>query len=56
MEDDGSLRAGMRVAHAKFGAGAVERVEGRGESAKITVSFDSGETKVLLGRFLSRAP
>ena len=55
VEDDGSLRAGMRVAHAKFGAGAVERVEGRGESAKITVSFDSGETKVLLGRFLTRA-
>lgn len=55
VEDDGSLRAGMRVGHAKFGAGAVERVEGRGESAKITVSFDSGETKVLLGRFLTRA-
>lgn len=54
-EDDGSLRAGVRVRHAKFGEGTIERVEGAGESAKLAVRFDSGETKVLLGRFLARA-
>jgi hypothetical protein len=49
---DGSLRAGDRVGHAKFGGGVVELIEGAGESAKVTVRFDSGETKTLLGRFV----
>lgn len=53
--DDGSLRAGDRVSHAKFGLGTIDRVEGSGDSAKLAVKFDSGETKVLLGRFLRRA-
>lgn len=52
--DDGSLRAGSRVAHPKFGAGVVERVEGSGETAKVAVRFDSGEAKVLLARFVER--
>lgn len=52
--DDGSIREGARVRHAKFGEGAVERIEGSGETAKIAVRFDSGEAKVLLSRFLSR--
>ncbi|MCZ7682778.1 MAG: hypothetical protein M5U28_29885 [Sandaracinaceae bacterium] len=52
--DDGSLRAGSRVAHTKFGAGTVERVEGSGETAKVAVRFDSGQAKVLLARFVER--
>jgi hypothetical protein len=49
---DGSLRAGERVSHAKFGGGVVEAIEGAGETAKVTVRFDGAGLKTLLGRFV----
>lgn len=53
-EDDGTFHAGALVSHAKFGLGIVERVERSGTNAKLVVRFDSGETKLLLERFLTR--
>lgn len=49
---DGTLCAGERVVHAKFGGGVVEQVEGRGDGAKVTVRFDEAGLKTLLGRFV----
>ena len=47
----GALAVGGRVLHKRFGAGVINELEGRGENAKATVTFDTGETKKLLLRF-----
>lgn len=38
--------------HPKFGAGVLERVDGAGDDAKLTIRFESG-TKTLLARFVT---
>ncbi len=38
-------RVGMAVRHAKYGAGAVTQVEGRGPAAKVAVRFAAGDTR-----------
>jgi hypothetical protein len=40
------------VTHPKFGPGIVSSVKGRGPDAKLTISFDSGEMRTLLARFV----
>ena len=47
----GALSVGGRVLHKRFGAGVINELEGRGDNAKATVTFDTGETKKLLLRF-----
>ena len=47
----GALTVGGRVLHKRFGAGVINELEGRGDNAKATVTFDTGETKKLLLRF-----
>lgn len=47
----GTLAVGGRVLHKRFGAGVINELEGRGDNAKATVTFDTGETKKLLLRF-----
>ena len=47
----GALTVGGRVLHKRFGAGIINELEGRGDNAKATVTFDTGETKKLLLRF-----
>ena len=41
-----TLRRGVRVRHAKFGVGVVERLEGEGEHLKVRVRFASGSKKL----------
>ncbi len=43
---------GRRVFHESFGAGIVVEADGVGEGAKVVVSFNSGERKKLIARFL----
>ena len=38
--------------HPKFGTGLLERADGTGDDAKLTIKFESG-TKTLLARFLT---
>lgn len=45
------LRCGMRVTHAMFGEGTIERVEGSGADAKVLVHFDRVGRKLLLLRY-----
>ena len=47
----GALAVGGCVLHKRFGAGVINELEGRGDNAKATVTFDTGETKKLLLRF-----
>ena len=47
----GALAVGGRILHKRFGAGVINELEGRGDNAKATVTFDTGETKKLLLRF-----
>ena len=47
----GALAVGGRVLHKRFGSGVINELEGRGDNAKATVTFDTGETKKLLLRF-----
>lgn len=47
----GDLREGVRIEHERFGKGTIQRLELAGDSSKIAVAFDSGETKNLLLKF-----
>ena len=47
----GALAVGGRVLHKRFGSGVINELEGRGDNAKATITFDTGETKKLLLRF-----
>jgi DNA helicase-2/ATP-dependent DNA helicase PcrA len=49
----GVIRAGVTVAHAKYGKGLVLRKEGDGDEAKITVSFPGHGLKKLVAKFAS---
>ena len=45
------LQEGMRVMHAKFGAGTVLSVDGAGASKKASVRFDTAGVKMLMLKF-----
>ena len=47
----GDLRVGDTVAHARFGIGIIESLEGEGDNAKAEVSFQQVGRKRLLLRF-----
>jgi DNA helicase-2/ATP-dependent DNA helicase PcrA len=50
------LRPNRRVAHAKFGAGRITRVDGRGPEMRVEVLFDDGSTKSLLAEYAKLRP
>ena len=45
------LQEGMRVMHAKFGAGTILSIEGAGANKKASVNFDAGGVKMLMLKF-----
>jgi DNA helicase-2/ATP-dependent DNA helicase PcrA len=45
------LQEGMRVMHAKFGAGTILSVEGAGANKKASVRFDTAGVKMLMLKF-----
>ncbi|MFQ5586390.1 MAG: ATP-dependent helicase, partial [Thermodesulfobacteriota bacterium] len=54
---EGSLwRRGMRVRHPSFGLGRIERCEGSGETAKLTVTFATFGKKKLIAKYASLTP
>ncbi|MFQ5328515.1 MAG: ATP-dependent helicase [Thermodesulfobacteriota bacterium] len=54
---DGSpWRRGMRVRHPSFGLGKIERCEGAGETAKLTVAFATFGIKKLIAKYASLTP
>jgi DNA helicase-2/ATP-dependent DNA helicase PcrA len=50
-EEHDGVYIGMKVRHAKFGAGTVRKVEGAGEGQKVIVWFSSVGPKKLMLRF-----
>ena len=46
---------GVRVQHAKFGAGTVTAATGRGADAKLTIQFDDKSNRTLLAKFVTRS-
>ena len=46
-----NLNIGQSVEHERFGVGIVEKIEGIGDNAKATISFDNAGRKQLLLRF-----
>jgi DNA helicase-2/ATP-dependent DNA helicase PcrA len=44
---------GRRIHHEKFGRGRVVAVEGTGSERKFTIEFQDGETRKILGRYLT---
>lgn len=55
-EAEEGLRIGSKVRHLKFGVGVVRRIEGSGESCKVTVWFNSVGPKKLLLKFAGLEP
>ena len=56
VEAEEGLRIGSKVRHLKFGVGVVRRIEGSGESCKVTVWFNSVGPKKLLLKFAGLEP
>ena len=50
------LRIGLQVRHVKFGVGTVRRVEGQGDSQKVTIYFNRIGPKKLLVKFAGLEP
>lgn len=49
--DAGSLKAGMRIEHSRFGTGTITGVDTSQAEARITVEFDNTGSKLLLLKF-----
>lgn len=57
MNEDGStnnFKIGQRVKHLSFGEGTILNVNGTGEKAKLTVSFDKGSLKKIIASYITR--
>lgn len=50
-EEEATCRAGDTVSHPVFGAGIVQKHEGRGDAQKVTVRFHNGALKTLVLKF-----
>lgn len=50
--EEASFQVGQVVHHALFGAGRVLELEGQGAHTKVSVQFEKGDEKKILGRFL----
>ncbi len=55
-ETEEGLRIGTRVRHPKFGIGTVRRLEGAGDSRKVTIYFNTVGPKKLLLKFAGLEP
>lgn len=53
MESEKHFHIGQRIRHVTFGDGMILNVDGKGNKAKLTISFDSGELKRIIGSYVS---
>ncbi len=51
MDESFQISKGARVSHSTFGAGTILRVSGRGANAKVSIQFDSGDTRKLVLKY-----
>jgi DNA helicase-2/ATP-dependent DNA helicase PcrA len=52
VENGGRYKVGQRIEHPSFGQGTIKRVEGTGEDAKVTVSFQRYGIKKIIASYL----
>ncbi|MCK4654747.1 MAG: UvrD-helicase domain-containing protein, partial [Candidatus Cloacimonetes bacterium] len=51
-EDQKYFKIGQKIIHDKFGKGIILDVNGRGEDAKLTISFSKGKLKKIIGTYV----
>ncbi len=56
LESQKYYKIGQKVLHKNFGRGTILNVDGSGENAKLTISFENGALKRILGNFVQTAP
>ncbi len=52
LESQKHYKVGQKIAHQKFGKGVILNVDGRGNDAKLTISFANGQLKKIIGSFV----
>lgn len=53
LETEKYFKIGQKIYHDKFGKGVVLNVDGKGNDAKLTISFSGGKLKKIVGTFVS---
>lgn len=53
LESEKHFRIGQKVQHVEFGKGIILNVEGESEKAKLTISFQSGQLKKIIGNYVT---
>ena len=51
-ESEKYFKIGQKITHDKFGKGVILNVDGKGQDAKLTVSFSDGKLKKIVGTFV----
>ncbi len=52
LESEKLYRIGQKISHPQFGIGTVINVDGADENAKLTISFNNGELKKIIGKYV----
>jgi len=52
LESQKHYKVGQKIAHQKFGKGVILNVDGRGNDAKLTISFANGQLKKIIGSYV----
>lgn len=53
-ESEKYFKIGQKIAHSKFGKGVILNVDGKGEDAKLTISFSTGQLKKIVGNYVKK--
>jgi len=54
LENKKHFKIGQKITHSKFGEGVVLSVAGKGDDAKLTISFSNGVLKKIIGTFVRK--
>ncbi len=54
LENEKYYKIGQKIAHSKFGEGVILNVEGKGSDAKLTISFQRGVLKKIIGSYVKK--
>ena len=54
LEKEKYFKIGQNIAHSKFGNGVILNVEGKGRDARLTISFQKGMLKKIIGSFVKK--
>lgn len=52
LESEKHFKIGQKIRHAKFGIGMILNVDGQGKDARLSIMFDKGEIKKIVGSYV----